>query len=354
MSIPPPTQHWPLPERPRPIVAIGAGGIMRDAHLPAYVRAGFPVAAVVDPDLRNARALAETFGIETAMADLSPVTDRFGTDVIYDLATPPEAIAGILSQLPEGAGVQIQKPMGVDLTSASRIDALVRARDLTAAVNFQLRFAPMMLAAQDLIRKGVLGELLEIDVQVNIHTPWEMFPFLKSAERLEFSLHSIHYFDMIRALAGEPLGVFARTMSDPRNPDYAQTRSSAILDYGARLRVLVSCNHNHDYGNRHQQASFRIEGQNGALWIKMGVLYDYPNGEADEVWLTHGSQTWHQIPLSGTWFPDAFAGRMANLQRVMSGEDKTLISPVRDALRTMALIEALYEANASTGIAPEL
>jgi predicted dehydrogenase len=31
-------------------VIIGAGGIVRNAHLPAYRKAGFPVAAIVDSD----------------------------------------------------------------------------------------------------------------------------------------------------------------------------------------------------------------------------------------------------------------------------------------------------------------
>ena len=49
---------------------------------------------------------------------------------------------------------------------------------------------------------------------------------------------------MIRALAGNPKGVFARTMGDPRAQDFAQTRTSVILDYGKTLRSLMSINHN--------------------------------------------------------------------------------------------------------------
>ena len=41
-------QTWPRPSRLRPIVIIGAGDIVRDAHLPAYRKAGFPVAGVFD------------------------------------------------------------------------------------------------------------------------------------------------------------------------------------------------------------------------------------------------------------------------------------------------------------------
>ena len=40
---------------------------------------------------------------------------------------------------------------------------------------------------------------------------------------------------------------------------------------------------------------------------------------------------------------------MSNLQRVVAGEDEALVSPVGDAIRTMALVEACYRS--STGSA---
>ena len=46
------------------------------------------------------------------------------------------------------------------------------------------------------------------------------------------------------------------------------------------------------------------------------------------------------MPLNGGWFPDAFVGRMANLQRFVAGEDETLVTSVEDAWHTMALVEA--------------
>ena len=53
------------------------------------------------------------------------------------------------------------------------------------------------------------------------------------------------------------------------------------------------------------------------------------------------------VPLEGTWFPDAFVGRMANLQRFVSGEDAELVSSVEDAWMTMALVEAAYTSSAA-------
>jgi hypothetical protein len=37
---------------------------------------------------------------------------------------------------------------------------------------------------------------------------------------------------------------------------------------------------------------------------------------------------------------------MSNLQRFISGEDAALVSPVEDAVRTMALVEACYLSSA--------
>ena len=64
---------------------------------------------------------------------------------------PGDQIVGILEQLPRGSAVLMQKPMGPDLDAAKRILALLRERSLVAAVNFQLRFSPGMLALHDLV-----------------------------------------------------------------------------------------------------------------------------------------------------------------------------------------------------------
>ena len=37
------SQNWSMPSNRTPIVIIGAGGIVNDAHLPAYQQAGFKV-----------------------------------------------------------------------------------------------------------------------------------------------------------------------------------------------------------------------------------------------------------------------------------------------------------------------
>ncbi len=335
-------QSWPAPSKPKPIVIIGAGGIVRDAHMPAYAKAGLTVSGVTDLDAWRAQGLADDYKIANVHDTVAAAAAANGTEVIYDIAVPPHAIAGILRDLPDGAAMLIQKPMGADLDQAREIRQICRDKGLKAAVNFQLRFSPMMMAARAAIEQGLIGELLEIEVHLNIFTPWTLFPFLIPMERVEIAVHSIHYLDTIRALAGNPDGVFARSMRDPRAADFAQTRTSVILDYGDTLRGVMSINHNHQAGRKFQSAWFRIEGTEGVMMVKLGVCFDYPNGEADELWYCKNGEEWEQIPLEGSWFIESFMGTMRNVQRFDAGEDDHLFAGVEDAYQTMALVEACF------------
>ncbi len=129
----------------------------------------------------------------------------------------------------------------------------------------------------------------------------------------------------------------------------AQTRTSAILDYGDDVRCALSINHDHEFGRRHQACEFRILRHRGrGLSCKLGVNLDYPRGEPDILEIhPKGGGEWVAVPLRGAWFPDAFVGRMANLQRFAAGEDAALVGSVEDAWSTMALVEAAYRSSAA-------
>lgn len=337
-------QNWPAPSKPKPIVLIGAGGIVRDAHLPAYAKAGLTVLGVCDLDQQRRDALAKDFDIPQVYASVSDAVRVHGCDVVYDLAVPPNAITAVLPLLPDGAAVLIQKPMGTDLAEARAIRTICRQKNLKAAVNFQLRFSPMMMAARQAISAGLIGDPLEIEVHLNIFTPWTLFPFLLPMKRVEMLVHSIHYLDSIRALFGTPKAAFARSLADPRAPGFAQTRTTVLLDWGDLRRGVMSINHNHQGGRKFQSAWLRAEGTTGAMMIKFGVDFDYPRGEADELWYGPNGGDWVQVPLSGSWFIESFMGPMRNLQRFDAGEDSQLFSGIEDAFETMALVEACFVA----------
>ncbi|HZD52291.1 MAG TPA: Gfo/Idh/MocA family oxidoreductase, partial [Woeseiaceae bacterium] len=237
-------QSWLMPSAPLQIVTFGAGSIVGDAHYPAYRKAGFPIAGLYDPDHPKAEKLAAEWDTK-AFASMEDAAAAEGA--IFDLAMPPERHAEVLKTLPAGAVVLIQKPMGADLAGAREILDICRAKNLVAAINFQLRFAPMMLALKDAIAKGYLGQVVDFDAWLALATPWQLWEFVLKAPRVEVAMHSIHYLDLIRQLLGDPRGVHAKTIGHPAH-SVAQTRTSAILDYGDTVRCSLSINHDHAFG----------------------------------------------------------------------------------------------------------
>jgi predicted dehydrogenase len=338
-------QSWPRPSAPKPIVVIGAGSIVRDAHLPTYKRLGFPVAGIFDVNAKASAERAAAFSIPRVFESLDEAASM--REVVFDVAIPPENIAGVLERLPVGAAVLIQKPMGRDLADARRIVLICRERELRAAVNFQLRFAPNMLAIKDALERGVFGDVLDVEVRINLHTPWNYWAFLKGVPRLEVLMHSIHYLDLIRSLIGEPRGVYCKGVQHPAMPDYSDTRTSIVLDYGDTIRCSLTMNHAHTFGGCYGMSQLKIEGTRGAAIAKMGVNLNYPAGEPDTLEIaSEDSKGWSAIALRGSWFLEAFEGPMSNLQRFATGEDSKLVSSVDDALSTMAVVEACYESSA--------
>ncbi|HEX4568561.1 MAG TPA: Gfo/Idh/MocA family oxidoreductase [Vicinamibacterales bacterium] len=346
-------QAWPRPAHPRPIIVIGAGAIVRTAHLPAYHRLGFPVAGVFDIDADQARATAQQFGVPRVHASLD---DAAVSGAVFDVAVPGDQVVGILEQLPDGAPVLIQKPMGADLKEADRILACCRGKHLIAAMNFQLRFAPGMLALHDLVCHHDLGRIVDVDVRVVIEQPWQNWTFMVGAPRIEIVYHSIHYIDAIRWLIGEPAGVYCKAVGHPSTPQLSDTRSTIILDYGNSLRCSLVLNHTHMADATQKTSQIMVEGINGIARATWGVNLDYPAGPADtlEVYDVSAKATgqgpgWTPMPLRGSWFTEAFEGPMSNLQRFIAGEDAALVSPVEDSIRTMAVVEACYQSSTRGG-----
>jgi len=340
-------QAWGVPSRPRPIVIIGAGGIVRTAHLPVYRRLEFPVAGVYDINQDASRETARRFGVPKVFGSLAEAAAS--PDAVFDVAVPGHQIASILKDLPRGSAVLIQKPMGEDLAAARSILQICRDLGLVAAMNFQLRFSPNVLALLDLNSSRQLGAIVDVEVRLVVKQPWHLWAFLEGAPRLEILYHSIHYLDTIRALVGEPRGVYCRAVAHPSMPEFRDTRSSIILDYGDKLRCSLLLNHTHQQNEKHCASFLKVEGTDGAAQMTMGVNMNYPSGTRDTLEVALAGERWQNVELRGSWFIEAFEGPMCNLQRFVAGEDEALVSPVEDAIKTMAVVEACYQSSAAGG-----
>jgi predicted dehydrogenase len=344
-----------MPKNPRPIISLGAGGIVRDAHLPAYKKAGFEVVGIFDLDTSKARALAKQYKIKQVFGNLQEAINSAPENAIFDVAVPASAIMDILPHLPKGAAVLIQKPLGENLKEAKAIRDLCHKKQFTAAVNFQMRYAPYVLAAKSLIDQGAIGNVHDMEVRLTVNTPWYMWSFFESIPRVEILYHSIHYLDLMRSFLGNPKGIYAKTVKHPKTQKLASTRSTIILNYGDTIRANIEANHGHDFGLTHQESYVKWEGTKGAIKAKIGLLLNYPKGEPDAfdycILQKDKKPKWTSAAVKGSWFPDAFIGSMASLMRYVEGSSKVLPTNVGDAYKTMALVEAAHRSSDGGGTA---
>src|SRR5688500_8351038 len=312
-----------MPSKKLPVFIIGAGGIVNTAHLPAYRSAGFNVQGIFDIDTEKAGATASKFNIPHVFKTMENLLVHAHADAVFDVAVPGSQTISILEQLPPGSPVLLQKPMGENYEEARKILELVRQKKILAGINFQLRYAPYILAAKEMISKNLLGELNDIEINVNVYTPWHLWDFLATSPRLEILYHSIHYIDLVRNILGNPESVYAKTTRHPAMPQLASVRSNIIMDYGDMIRANILTNHCHIYGLPKQQSYIKMEGSKGAVKINFGTLIDYPRGAADSfeyILMNESTEAkWKQKEIEGSWFPDAFVGSMAQIMLAAEG-----------------------------------
>lgn len=344
-----------LPKEKRPIYIVGAGGIVKDAHLPAYKKAGFLVEGITNRTRKRAEDLAAMFNIPKVYDSAAEMIADAPENAVFDITLMPNQFVETLELLPEGAAVLIQKPMGDYYEQTLEILEVCRRKKLKAAINCQMRFAPYIMAAKNMIEQGLIGELYDLEVRLSIYTPWEYFPNVVNHPRLEIQQHSIHYIDMIRSFLGNPAKVYSKTLSNPAKK-MSSTRTTTIMDYRKDMRAIINTNHDHNFGEKNQESFVKWEGTKGAIKARIGLLLDYPNGKPDLfqycILKENEAPEWVEVELEGSWFPDAFVGTMASLMRFVEGTSDVLPTSVEDVVHSMAIVEAAYESNDNGGVPP--
>ena len=343
-----------IPEKHHKVVGvIGAGGIVAGAHLPAYRKAGLSVHAITDIDEDKAASVAKDFDIPHVYATAEELLADPAIEVV-DIAVPAsEQPALLMAALDAGKHVLAQKPLATTVEAAEEMAAKASATGLTVGVNQQLRFDEGMAAAHLMVENGWIGEVSGFSITVNLDTPWHLWDWAQTMERLEIMVHSIHYHDVVRWFLGNPRKVFAVAGRTKGQAPVGETRTVATYLYDSGVVAVVHANHVNRGGDN--LAEFRIDGSEGSIRGTLGLLYDYPDGRCDTLELKSTvvpTDGWVPYPVTQRWIPDAFMGTMGSLLAEIAGEG-TLRSPIADNVDTVKLVHALYR-SIDSGEAVEL
>jgi predicted dehydrogenase len=204
-----------LSGKPIRIGLVGAGSIQRLSHAPTIRRSRDAVlAAVFDIDGKRAAALAAEFDIPRHTHDLDALLGGSDVDAVV-VATPnayhPEAV---IAAARAGKHVLCEKPLAIDIASASRMVDACATAGAVLQVGFNQRCWSQVEIAKSLIDSGFIGRIHGF--RSLYAERWDRYP---ATTRYRYDLAqsggatiidlTIHRIDLARHLVGDFASVVA-------------------------------------------------------------------------------------------------------------------------------------------------
>lgn len=329
------------------IGCIGSGFIMKDVQLVAYKNSGFRPVAIASRTRENAEAAASERSVPKVHDTWQQLLQD--TDVeILDIAYPPDQQVEIIqaaARQPHIKGILAQKPLAMTTTEARRAVEACESTSTKLAVNSNMRYDQSMRALKTILDRGLIGEPVFATIDMRAIPHWQ--PFLREYDRLTILNMSIHHIDVFRYLFGDPVNVFASVRKDPRT-EFAHTDGIAtyIMDFPNGLKAAGWDDVWAWPGEGTEKDIYirwRVEGTDGMAKGTIGWPY-YPTPTPSTIDFTTRAEPgyWFRPRWDAVWFPDAFAGTMAQLMCAVEQGTEPEISG-RDNLRTLKLIDGCYQ-----------
>ncbi len=141
-------------------VAVIGAGFIGPVHVEALQRLGITVKGILDINIEKGLQTEQELGLETAYPDFQTLLDD--PDITSIHITTPNKTHYLMAQqaLVAGKHVICEKPLAMNTQETTELVDLLRDKpNLVGAVNYNLRFYPMIIQARDLVRSGELGEI---------------------------------------------------------------------------------------------------------------------------------------------------------------------------------------------------
>ena len=197
--------------------------------------------------------------------------------------------------------IYCEKPLTLNLEEAKEIKAAIEATDYQKAnrVSFEYRFCPAIIRAQELIKEGKIGKLVQFNFKyygsefLNPLRPitWQSTK-AKSGGGVLYALGT-HAIDLIRYLVGEVESVYALQKTVFKERPIKGTNEVGKVEIEDILNILLECEQDVPGTLLLSQVAagagidfaFEIYGEHGSLKFNQenpNALYYYDDGDAKE------------------------------------------------------------------------
>lgn len=145
-------------------VAVVGTGFIGPVHAEALRRLGRDVKGILGSSPEKSRTAADALRLRTAYDSYAAVLEDAEVDVVH-IATPNHTHAAYArAALEAGKHVVCEKPLAMTSDETRMlVDAAKAHPRLVAAVNYNVRFYPMVLQARALVQAGEIGEIYHVN-----------------------------------------------------------------------------------------------------------------------------------------------------------------------------------------------
>jgi predicted dehydrogenase len=142
--------------------AVVGTGFIGPVHVEAIRRLGHRVVGILGSAPEKSRASAEALRIPFGYATYDELLADPAVDVVH-LASPNRDHFGqCKAALAAGKHVVCEKPLAMTTAETAELVKLAAASDLVTAVNYNVRFYPMVLDARARVRQGEVGDVFHV------------------------------------------------------------------------------------------------------------------------------------------------------------------------------------------------
>jgi predicted dehydrogenase len=183
-------------------------GFIGPLHIEALRRNGIEIVGLVEHDAATAKEKAEKLGVRRAYASYEEALADPAVTVVH-LAVPNSLHAPYAkAALRAGKHVLCEKPLATTSEESAELVALAKESGLVAAVDYNLRFYPLVHEARSLVRKGELGKLFLIHgaylqdwLLLDTDWSWRLEPSVGGRLRSVSDIGT-HWLDMVSFVTG--------------------------------------------------------------------------------------------------------------------------------------------------------
>jgi predicted dehydrogenase len=294
------------------------------------------VAAIASRDLAKAQKAATALGIPLAYGSYDELLADPNIDAVYNPLPNQLHVPWTIKAAEAGKHVLCEKPLSLTVAEAETLLAVRSRTGVKIGEAFMIRSHPQWLRLRQLLGEGRIGELRSI---LGCFSYFNIDPSnirnqvdSGGGALMDIGCYPIHASRF--AFAQEPTRVISRMDRDPRM--HIDRLSSAILDFPTGQSIFTCSTQLVPYQRIH------FLGTRGR--IEMEIPFNAPRDRPTRLFIDDGSDLFGTGIITET-FPicDQYTLQADAFSKAIL-EDTEVPVPVEDAIKNMAVIEAVFRA----------